>query len=207
MKTIIAVLHLVSRDAKSVYALCVRVLKGLYADKTLFPTPEPTLEVFQKDMTQLATLMEKNDGSPLMRETILQQTDVVLTDLKLAQSYVNRVAQGDKVTILSSGFDCNNERVDTTEPPAKAMIRRITDGRSACSMKIYAESLEGADRFKVEISETQTNPVWVVAMDYATLNKMEIKNLERGKEIFVRISGGNICGWGAPSEPMSFIPR
>lgn len=206
-KLITAVLHLVTRDAKSVYELSSRVFHALYANITLFPTPEPTKEVFQQHMEGLNTLIETNDGSALMREKISMQTSVMLADLKTAQAYVNKIAQGEKIIILSSGFDCNNERVPTTQPPGKAVIRRITDGSSACSMKIYAETLEGADRYKVEACDSLINPVWIMLTDYVSFNKMEVKNLTRGKEIFVRISGGNLCGWGDPSDPISFIPR
>lgn len=73
--------------------------------------------------------------------------------------------------------------------------------------EVYMAAVPYAIRKKLEIAADVSNPVWVVVCDFATLNKMEIKNLVRGKEIFVRISGGNICGWGPPSEPMSFIPR
>lgn len=119
--------------------------------------------------------------------------------------YVNKIAKGDKAIILLSGFDCSNEP-ESTEVPERALIKRIVDGSTPCSAKIYAETLAGADRWKVEIATDIKGP-WKTYSDCLTRNNLEIENLDYGITIYIRISGGNIRGWGTASEPMSFLPR
>lgn len=117
------------------------------------------------------------------------------------------MCDGDRVKILLSGFDSNNEPV-SHGIPGKAVIKRIEDGTSACSAKIYAEKLEEADRCKVEVSTTPSDSAsWVTVLDPASLYHLEIENLERGQEIFIRLVGGNTHDWGISSNYSSFIPR
>jgi hypothetical protein len=88
------------------------------------------------------------------------------------------------------------------------LIKRIEDGTVSCSAKIYVAALADADRYKVEITTTPADPAsWKTVLDYGVLNKMEIRDLIRGQEIFIRVSGGNSLGWGIPSEQTAFIPR
>jgi hypothetical protein len=81
----------------------------------------------------------------------------------------------------------------------------VEDGSTAQSVKMYVESLEYADRYKVEVATNQNGP-WSTTLDFGTLNRLEFTS-ERGKEILIRVSGGNCYGWGIPSDAASFIPR
>ena len=82
----------------------------------------------------------------------------------------------------------------------------MEDGNVACSAKIFVDSLDEADRYKVEISTTSAEPSsWKTVLDFGALNKMEIRNLTRGQEFFIRVTGGNTHGWGIASESVAFI--
>lgn len=120
--------------------------------------------------------------------------------------YTNRVADGDKTIILLSGFDCNSEPTSRSIP-GKALIKRVDDGNLACSSKIFVEVLVDADRYKVEIATSLIDSKWITMLDYGTANKLEIRNLTRLQEIYIRVSGGNTLGWGNPSEPVAYVPR
>jgi hypothetical protein len=205
MKEYRAVLHLLSKEPRGIYDLGGKVFACLTTQATLYPNLDPPLATLGTEVTTLDTLMKGKDGSKHQNQAITDQAEVVYKILKMYIFYVNKVAQGDKATILLSGFDCNNEPTPHQQP-GKALIRRIEDGKLSGSLKIYAEAIEDADRYKVEIATTSTGE-WKTVLDHGTLNKLEITGMDRGKEIWIRISGGNGKGWGDPSEPTSFIPR
>ena len=207
MKTNTAVLHLKSKDPQKTYNLAGRVYTNMLASSSVFPNSDPTMEEFNTEITKLDTAIKAKDGSKQKNQAVVDQTDVVYAMLKSLLFYVNKVADGDKTIILLSGFDCSDEPTKH-DKPEKALIKRVEDGSTACSVKIYLEPLVDADRYKVEIaSSLGENTKWETILDFGTLNKLEIKDLIRGKEIYIRVSGGNIYGWGTPSEPVVFIPR
>jgi hypothetical protein len=205
MKTFTAVLHLKAPTPEKVYQLGGRVVTSLAASPDIFLNPDPTPIILTTGLTKLDTLMKAKDGSKAKKQAVDDQTGVVYALLKDVIIYVNKIAKGDKAIILLSGFDCNDEPV-SREIPGKALIKRIEDGSTVCSAKIYAESLEDADRWKVETAPDINGP-WITSLDYGSLNKLEIKDLARGLNIYIRLSGGNNHGWGIPSEPVAFIPR
>ena len=207
MKKPTAVLHLKSKSATDVYQLGGQVGTNMGANSTIFPDPDPTLTVFNAEVTKLDLLMKSKDGSKQKNQAIQDQTDEVYDMLKSEMIYVNKVADGDRSIILLSGFDCSEEPV-THDIPGKALIKRVEDGSVACSAKVFVVALFGADRYKIEITTTPDDPAsWKTVLDYGALNRMEIRNLVRGQEIHIRVTGGNTHGWGIPSEVVSFIPR
>ncbi|HEY5508137.1 MAG TPA: fibronectin type III domain-containing protein [Paludibacter sp.] len=205
MKAFTAVLHLKSKEPLKVYQLGGRVLTSLGTSPDLFTTPDPTLVVLTTELAKLDSLIKSKDGSKQINQAIDDQTELVYALLKDFIIYVNKIAKGDKTVIVLSGFDCNDEPV-SRDIPGKALIKRVEDGSTACSAKIYAEALEYADRYKVEIATSIDGP-WTTMLDFGSLNKLEIRDLIRGQTIYIRISGGNNYGWGIPSEPVVFIPR
>jgi hypothetical protein len=207
MKTNTAVLHLKNKDPQKVYNLGGRVCTSMETAKSTFPTPDPTLEAFKIELTNLDTCIKAKDGSKIKAQAIIDQADVVYSMLKSIIIYVNKVANGDIAIILQSGFDCNNEPVQHGIP-AKAVIKRLEDGSVPCSIKIYMDALAEADRYKVETSTTPDDPEsWETEIDYGSLKRLEIRDQVSAQKIYIRVSGGNTHGWGTPSEPMAFIPR
>jgi len=205
MKEYSAVLHLRSKEPRGIYELGGKVFSCLTNQAALFPNLDPPLATLGTQVETLDTLMKGKDGSKHQNQAIIDQAEVVYKILKSYVFYVNKVAQGDKATILLSGFDCNNEPTPRQQP-GKALIRRIEDGNLSGSVKIYAEALEDADRYKVEVAPSSTGE-WRTVLDHGTLNKLELNGMDRGKELWFRINGGNAKGWGDASEPASFIPR
>jgi hypothetical protein len=202
-----AVLHLKRKDPQDVSQLCDNVITGLTDNATIYSEPNPTIADLTTENTTLINLLKLKDGSKLKNQIIVDQTDVVYALLKNELLYVNKVADGDRALILFSGFDSNNEPV-SHGIPGKAVIKRVEDGSFRCSAKIYAEKVDEADRYKLEVTTTPSDSTsWKTALDPASLHHLEIKNLVRGQEIFIRFTGGNTHGWGIPSKYVSFIPR
>lgn len=207
MKTYTAVLHLKNKEPQSVFQLAGRVSTSFVTNQPVFPTPDPPLAIFDTEIEKLNTAIKSKDGSPQKNQVIKDQMNVVHGLLKTQILYVNKVAQGDKAIILLSGFDCNDDPV-MRNIPGKALIKRVEDGSVACSAKIYLDAVPDADRYKVEITTTLADPInWKTVLDFGSLNKIEIRDLVRGQEIYVRVTGGNTHGWGISSEPVAFIPR
>ena len=207
MKSFTAVLHLKSKDPQKVYQLAGKVCTNMTSSATIFTDPDPKMADFNTEITKLDTLIKAKDGSKQKNQAIEDQTNVVYSMLKSLIIYTNKVSNGDKTIILLSGFDCNDEPI-THDIPSKALIKRVEDGSVQCSAKIFVESLLDADRYKVEITTTLSEPLnWKTMLDFGSLNRLEIRDLPRGQEIFIRVSGGNTWGWGISSEPVAFIPR
>jgi hypothetical protein len=207
MKIYTAVLHLRNKDYQSVLQLAGRVSINLAANKTLFPNPDPSLEVLDPEIEKLKIAINSKDGSKQKNQVVEDQANIVHGLLKSEVIHVNKMAKGDRNLILLSGFDSNADPT-SRDIPAKAVIKRVEDGNVACSVKIYMDAVPDADRYKVEISTTPSDPTsWKTVLDFGVLNKMEIRDLIRGQEIFIRVTGGNSRGWGISSEPVSFIPR
>ena len=138
---------------------------------------------------------------------MIDQTDIVYAMLKSLLIYVNKVANGDMTIILQSGFDCNNEPVQH-DVPAKAVIKRIEDGSTPCSAKIFMDAVPDANRYKVETSTTPDDAEsWETELDFGGLTRLEIKDMVAAQKIYIRVSAGNTHGWGPASEPVAFIPR
>lgn len=207
MKTNMAVLHLKNKDPQKVYNLAGKVSTNMVTNKLVFPNPDPTMEAFGVEITKLDACIKAKDGSKQKNQALVDQAEVVHGMLKSEIIYVNKVADGDKTIILLSGFDCNEDST-VKDIPGKVLIKRIEDGSVSCSAKIYIEALADADRYKVETATALTEVTdWKTVLDFGALNKLEIRNLIRGREIYIRVTGGNTHGWGMPSEPVVFIPR
>ena len=207
MKTNMAVLHLKNKDPQKVYNLAGKVSTNMVTNKLVFPNPDPTMEAFGVEITKLDACIKAKDGSKQKNQALADQAEVVHGMLKSEIIYVNKVAGGDKTIILLSGFDCNEDST-VKDIPGKVLIKRIEDGSVSCSAKIYIEALVDADRYKVETATALTEVTdWKTVLDFGALNKLEIRNLIRGREIYIRVTGGNTHGWGMPSEPVVFIPR
>ena len=207
MKTNTAVLHLKSRDPQKVYNLAGKVYTSMFAAQRIFQGTDPTIEAFGTEVTKLDAANKAKDGSKIKTQLIIDQTDMVYGMLKSLTLSVNRIAAGDTAIILLSGFDCNNEPT-LHDIPAKAVIKRIEDGSMACSAKIYMDALPDADRYKVDTTTTPDDAEsWETQIDFGGLKKLEIRDQVAAQKIYIRVSGGNTHGWGAPSEPMAFIPR
>lgn len=207
MRTSEAVLHLRVKEPVKVHYLSEHVLIKMTGSIDLFPDATDALVRMQVECKKLGELICTGEDTKLKREAMRAQTDIVWNLLRELLFYVNKAARGDKVIIFSSGFECRKETALLTDVPAKPVIRRVSDGRSACSVKVYMAAVPYADRYKLEIATDASNPVWVTCIDFANLNELEAKNQERGRELLVRVIAGNSRGWSDPSDPVSFIPR
>jgi len=209
MKTsFMAVLHIgSSKDSTAVLLLAGRIVAALTTNKTTFPEPDPTLVDFGTRVTLLDTYIKSKDGSDLNKQTIVKQSQLVYDDLKDLANYVNKIAKGDKAIIILSGFDFDSEAVEHSIPE-KVIIKRIENGSTEHSAKIYVIPDADADRYMVETTTTPSDAnSWKLVLNSVPSNKLEIPSLSRGTEIFIRVAAGNTHGWGPHSDATGFIPQ
>jgi hypothetical protein len=200
-------LHVKPKEFTKVNQLGGKVHTGISENLNTFVTPDPSMETLDSENTKLLNLIHAKDGSKQKNQAVLEQSQVVFNLLKDLSIYVDKIADGDKAIILLSGFDFSEE-ASLHGIPGKVIIRRITDGATACSAKIYIETLSEADRYKVETTTTPNDASsWKTVLDPASSKNLEIEGLTRAQEIYIRVTGGNTHGWGIPSEYASFIPR
>ena len=200
-------LHIKSKDYTKVNQLGGKVTTGITGNPTVFVTPNPTMEEFSAANAKLTDLINAKDGSRQKNQAIIDQSIVVYNLLKALALYVDSVAQGDKAIILLSGFDCCNEPTSHSIP-GKANIRRIIDGSTTHSLKVYVDALPYADRFRIEISRTPDDETsWETILDSVPSTNLEVGNLVLGDKLYVRVTGGNTHGWGIPSAYVLFVVR
>jgi len=209
MKTsFMAVLHIGSaKDSTAVLLLGGRIVAALTVNKTTFPEPDPTLDTLKSQVALLDEYIKSRDGSDKIKLSIESQSQLVYRDLKSIISYVNKVAKGVKSIVLLSGFDCEEEPVEH-DIPEKVIVKRVEIGSTEHSLKIFVIALTDADRYMVEITTTPDDPnSWKLALNSVPSNKLELTNLTRGVEVFIRVTAGNTHGWGPHSDVTSFIPQ
>jgi len=209
MKTsFVAVLHIgSSKDSASIYVLGGRILTALLANQTIFPKPDPELEAFSDELKVLDSLMKAQDGSDRLVQALANQCELVYASIKSFCFYVNKVAKGDKTIIGLSGFDCKQEASEHPIPD-KAIIKRIQDGSTEHSARIFVYVLDSADRYNAEMTTTPNNPdSWKLVLNAVSSKKLEISGLTRGQEVWFRITAGNTHGWGTHGDAVAFVPQ
>ncbi len=122
--------------------------------------------------------------------------------------YVNSIANGDQALINLSGFRAN-KAPSPKGIPAKVVIKKITDGGTPESAKIIIANMGSGLMYKVQTSPVVQGaaPSYAPAIETTSSKKLVLPNLEKGKEILIRIAASNSKGTGDWSEPYSFIPR
>ena len=207
-RTYEAVLHLRSSDdATGVSQLAGRVYTSLIANSAIYKTPDPAMPAFKIEIDKLDGTIKVRNGDSQKIQACIDQSRVVYDMLKGLTAYVDKVAKGDRATILLSGFD-NNDDAENHGIPDKPVIKRIEDDDTPCSAKIFMDAVLYADRYKVEITYTPADATsWKTILDPVAIGRMKLKSLTRAKDVYIRVVAGNTHGWGTPSEAVMFLPR
>jgi len=203
-----AVLHLnSSEDALSVLLVGGRVLLSLRTNSAKFPNPDPSLDEFAAALNLLDSNLKLNDGGNNVKFSIADESQTVYDYLKDYLSYVNKVAKGDRTIINLSGFDSNIDAV-VHSIPLKTVIKRIVNGSTEHSAKIFVYPVDQADRYKVEVTTTPLDPKsFNLVINSVSRNNLEVPALVRAEETFMRVAAGNTHGWGPFSDFVGFVPQ
>jgi len=204
-----AVMDITVVERDKVRDLGYKAGKGIDNNVATFGTStNPLIKAFLLEVDDLRDAIADEDGSTQKIAASEKKAEIVFDDLKLLLSFVNTgPAKGVKDLLLLSGFDVNKAPV-THDIPGQLVIKRIDDGAIANTAKVLIAPIpkeDFVDRYKVETSTDKIT--WTVVCETGNSNKLIITGTERGKEIFVRVTGGNTHGFGKPSEPIPFLPR
>ncbi len=207
--TFIAVMNLTVDKRGDVRDKGYKVGKGIGNNEITFGvSTNPLIKDFLIKVDNLKDAIADEDGSEQKLAVSEKNAVIVFDDLKLLLGFVNTSpAKGVKDLLLLSNFEVNKAPV-THEIPGQLVIKRIDDGAVANTAKVLIETIPATDfvdRYKVETSIDKVN--WTMTCETGNSNKLMITGTARGKEIFVRATGGNTHGFGKPSEPLPFLPR
>ena len=197
-----------SKNFKAVAFAGRRVHNEMLANQGTFPESFPLLPELNAELENLELLISKAEGGEhLSVESRNKVSESVYLMLKKLQAYVNKVADGDRVTILLSGFDANEEAA-RRPIPEKVVVRSVDFGDVIHSAKIRIEPLQNVRTFKVEKSLAPSDEnTWKLAVDNVSSRELNVQGLIRAQEIWFRVAAGNARGWGEWSEPVSFIAK
>lgn len=197
-----------SRYFKGVALVGRRVYNDMFANVGIFAEPDPSMVDFKAELEQLELLISRAEGGEhLAVEARNRMSESVYLMLRKLQAYVNKVADGERVTILQSGFDANDEAAPHPVPE-KVVVRSVDFGDVIHSAKIRIEALKNVRTYKVEQSLTPSEEnSWKLAVDNVSWRELNVQGLIRAQEIWFRVAAGNARGWGEWSEPVVFISK
>ena len=112
---------------------------------------------------------------------------------QLAQ-YIDMVAQGDEVIILSSGTDITRERTLRPVPMAPVKVVATYTGITACVALSWAKAKYG-DYYVVEYKEETDDAAWQ-ELASLTARKISVTGLQSGKKYYFRVVAYNNKGKG-----------
>jgi hypothetical protein len=197
-----------SRNYRGVALIGRRVYNEMFANAGTFAEPDPSMADFKAALEELELLISKAEGGEhLAVEARNKMSESVYLMLKKLQAYVTKVADGERITILLSGFDANEEAAPHPVPE-KVVVRSVDFGDVIHSARIRIETLKNVRTYKVEQSLTPSEEnSWKLAVDNVSSRELNVKGLIRAQEIWFRVAAGNARGWGEWSEPVAFIAK
>jgi hypothetical protein len=205
----VAVMGCTPQQPIKVHTLVSRVIDGYTDNPTVFVTPIPDLHLLESERDLLGLHIAEAKGNHQKKiERDEKSVDVYNLLINKGIPYVNSIANGDQAIINLSGFRAN--KAPTPKGiPAKVVIKKVTDGDTNESAKIIIANMGSGLTYKVQTSVVVKGaaPSYIPAMESTSSRKLVLENLEKGKEILIRIAASNTKGMGDWSEPYSFIPR
>ena len=208
-KKYVTVLHINSyKDFDSVHNLSTKVINSLTANVATYAVPNPTVAVITTETNTLKTnIGDAKSGNHQKVQARNEQSLKVLNLLRTESNYVNTIANGDRAIILLSGFDASNEPAPHAIPD-KVIIKRIEDGKTAHSAKIFIVPADAGLLYTVQMYKiTDTTKTFVTVLKATNSRKLVLENLDRGVEIFIQVCAMNARGEGDWSETSAFMPR
>ncbi len=192
----------------SLNKLAQKVKNAMTLNASTFPGTAAQVATLGTDQTTFAGYIANAKGNSTITNQRNEQAATVLADLQALLGPVNNVAKGNTAIIALSGFP-NSADPTPQSIPAKIVIKRIVDGPTTLSAKIFIESLKLRNltytvRTTTVAGAGVNDPSWKVVLTTTSMKKLIIPNLTHLQEIYVDICAGNAHGTGLFSDPMPF---
>jgi hypothetical protein len=172
-----------------------------------YPSPHPPLADISGVINAIESKSNEADATTQLRKTqttelgaLEDQLDALMTQLA---SYIDSVAGGDEVKILSAGLDTRATPTTTTEPPPAPSALDVTIGDRDGELDASWDTVAGAKSYVIETSEDQPN-AWK-HFGVAARSKFTLSGLDSGKRYWVRVAAINSIGQSGWSDPATKI--
>ena len=192
----------------SLSKLALKVKNALTTNASTFPGTAAQVTTLGTDQALFAIYVAGAKGNTTITNQRNEQALKVMTDLQALLGPVNTVAKGDTGIIALSGFPTSADPTPQSIP-SKVVIKRIVDGATTLSAKIYIESLKLRNltytvRTTTVAGAGVNDPSWKVVLQTTNSHKLIIPNLTHLQEIYIDVSASNAHGTGLTSDPMTF---
>lgn len=175
-----------------------------------FPTPTPTLAVFIASLDAYDAANEAALNRDIELKAILRASRAdFVANVKLLRDYVNLIADGDEVKILSSGFFVNRDSAPVGELGQVQGLEQVVK-EVAQTIRLRWNRLDGAKSYNVEMVAYTPGLPYPEPTDYrsvgnTTATRFTIKGQRPGATFLVRVAGLGASGLGTWSDPLTCI--
>ncbi|MFT3933837.1 MAG: hypothetical protein QM726_09505 [Chitinophagaceae bacterium] len=166
-----------------------RVVNACMKNNPYFKSPNPplkTLEVAIEKYSSALVLSQSRDMMKVLDKKI--QRKALEDVLSLLVQYVNYTANGDRVQLLSSGFDVSTPQQQQAANSDSTLINlKVMQGEKSGEIIIICDSVPLCRCYLFSYGQTPiVDDNW--KSEQGRVCKMTIKGLERGKEYAVRVN-------------------
>ncbi|MHB8261724.1 MAG: fibronectin type III domain-containing protein [Bacteroidia bacterium] len=210
-----AVMHCSPLQKKKLQTLLNKVIAGRTANATLFPLVEPAIGLLTAEVTPFADAIANAKGGGLTDTAVCNKESLKVHGLlKQGLPGVNKVADGDKDTILLSGYDASKEK-EPAAIPNEPVIEKIKEGPIHGSLKIFLAKVTSTLLQKhvkrtliVEMKlHSADESEFKIVLFTGSKFKLIIPNLTKGVEVDIRVSAMNAKGTSKHSNVVSYTPQ
>jgi hypothetical protein len=113
--------------------------------------------------------------------------------------YVDLKSGGDKVKILSAGFDVAGDRAPLTVPDPVANLA-VTAGDSAGELDLQWDPVSGAKSYEAQLCADAAFAANIITLKSVTKSKAMAEGLTTGTRMWARVRATNAAGTGAWSD-------
>lgn len=191
--------------------LAGRVVEKMTENAVEFPGTSTEVATLNASQELFTTLIATAKGNHVITDQRNEQAKLVLSNLQTILTLVNTIAAGNKATITLSGFAGSLDL--TPQPiPSQVIIKRIVQGKTELSAKIYIMSLKQRHlTYTVKTTSVKgaavNDPSWKEVLRTTSSYKLVLPDLERNQSIYISVRASNTRGEGIYSDPMRFSAK
>lgn len=168
-----------------------------------FPSPIPTLEelrIVNEEFRAMMAAAKSGDRTKIMMKN--QKREILVEMMNRLLRYVEMTANGDRLVLMSSGFDISKERSSAVELGLVESIK-LNDGECSGELKMSCSGVAGARSYMFQYTEELLNGSTAWTSETATLSEHVFKGLTPGKKYWCRIVAIGSKNQQTVSEPVS----
>jgi len=162
-----------------------QIVKSMREESATFPKPYPSLDEVEQLIDRLteeiAHAMYRDKLAVVIRDTTQAE---LLGYIRLLSYYVDRVAQGDEVIILSAGFLPTRDRDNSNEIPMVELFHLQAEIDTG-SMKLSVKAWRRAKIYRFEYRKKNADQEWTIVM--STKSRYRVVGLEVRTEYEFRV--------------------